>query len=239
MPGTGRGPTISRPWRCAAEDARAITRWPPPGVADHVGVDRAGRQRVDPDAVAGQPRGHRLGERHHRRLVGGVHRDERRVQPGAGRHDVDDRRVVRLPQVGKRLLDEEHRALDVHVVDLSNPASVNPPTGSARAFAVLFTTMSIPPKPSVVAATRRRTSSIEPRLVGTPMASWPRAVEERDSGLAGVGLAAGDHDAGAGGGEPLGDAEADAPGPSRSRWRCVHRVRKVESGSDVGITLAP
>src|SRR4051812_658373 len=57
--------------------------------------------------------------------------------------------------------------------DLSQPGSVYSPTGNARAFAALFTTMSMPPKRSTVAATSASTASSSPRWVGTPSASAP------------------------------------------------------------------
>src|SRR4030095_8978265 len=77
------------------------------------GLEIAGAQTVDLDAVLAPVDGHALGQHLHRALAGGVGRDVRAAQFALHRTDVDDLAAAARNHVpGHRLADQEH-AVDV------------------------------------------------------------------------------------------------------------------------------
>ena len=87
---------------------------------DHPRVDRAGADRVDPDALAGDLAGGGLGQPDHRMLRGDIGRHAGgRDQPG-DRGGVDDRAPLLLQHDRQHVAQPEKHALDV---DRRSPAS--------------------------------------------------------------------------------------------------------------------
>ena len=99
--------------------------------------------------------------------------------------------------------------------DLAKPASVNAPTGSARALAALFITTSMPPNRSTAAATSARTSSSDPMWQGTPIASAPAATRASAVSAQASALRLATTTLAPAAGEPLGHRPPDPPRPTR------------------------
>ena len=76
-------------------------------------VDRAGRNRVDPNAGRPQLHGERLGETDHRPLGRGIGRAQRIAHDAGGRGDVDDRAGAGRLHDRHRLAQAEKGAVDI------------------------------------------------------------------------------------------------------------------------------